>query len=428
VPVSPLPHQYAAIAHNLALLSSGRRTSLEGSDPGVGKTYIAAFVFKQLGIRPGILCPKTIISQWREALAAVGVEPLFVTNYEQAKLPKFQQGRWKVKGRVYEWGSGVAGLVFDECHRCKERTTQNAKLMMAARRQGIPTLAMSATAAQDPLDLYALGYLLGLHNGVDFMSFAFAHGVVRGRFAFEFHGGKPALDKLHDLIFPSRGNRTRYADIPGFPEEHTEAVSLDCGAAGEAVTRELAEIYNRIREIEAEKGQATEAITLRLRARQVAELAKVPAMVELIRDLVAEGMSVPVFVNFHDSLNALSACFKDAPKIVGGQSEAERSQAIADFQANRKPVILCQAEAGGTGVSLHDLHGRPRCSVISTPESARTLVQILGRNRRAGQKSPAFRKLVFAAGTIEEKVRKACEKKVKQIEQINDGDLDPISK
>lgn len=424
--IAPLPFQIDAITRHAALLQGPRRASLDASVPGFGKTFVAAFVFKQLGLRPGVLCPKSIITQWRRALDLVGVEPWFVTNYEQAKLDKFAHGKWKVRNRVYEWNQGPGtGLVFDEVHRCKERTTQNAKLLVAARRDRVPTLALSATAAQDPLDLYALGYLLGLHSGVDFLSFAFAHGVIKGRFTFEFRGGQPALEKLNAILFPDRGFRATYADIPGFPSEVTEAVSLDIP---EKFASDLDEHWARVQELQEKHDEAVDPIVARLRARQIAELAKVPAMVEMIRDLVAEGMSVPVFVAFKDTVNALNDHFKFADRIEGGQSARERDEAIDRFQRDERHVILCQHQAGGTGISLHDTIGnRPRCSVISPPESARDLIQILGRNRRAGQKTPAFRKIVFAAGTVEEKVRRAVEKKVKQIELINDGDLDVLS-
>ena len=66
---------------------------------------------------------------------------------------------------------------------------------------------------------------------------------------------------------------------------------------------------------------------------------------------------------------------------------------------------------------------RPRHSLLSPPESARDLIQALGRNRRVGQRSPAFRTILTLAGSAEERVKAAVERKVAQIETINDGDL-----
>lgn len=79
------------------------------------------------------------------------------------------------------------------------------------------------------------------------------------------------------------------------------------------------------------------------------------------------------------------------------------------------------------GISLHDTRGTfPRHSLISPPENARDLIQAMGRNRRNGQKTPAFRSILTLADSIERRVKAAVERKAGQIEEINDGDLDPL--
>jgi len=42
--------------------------------------------------------------------------------------------------------------------------------------------------------------------------------------------------------------------------------------------------------------------------------------------------------------------------IHGGQSIEERQYCIDDFQANNCNVIVCIMQAGGVGISLHDIH------------------------------------------------------------------------
>lgn len=419
---APLPFQLPALARHTEVLRSLPAT-LEASVPGFGKTYVAAFLAQYLKLHPGVLCPKSVVPHWRRALEEVGVEPLFVTNYEQAKLERFRHGRWAIKGRQYEWGvPDDTILVFDEVHRCADRTTQNAKLLVAAARQKVKTFAASATAAKDPLDLYALGLLLGLHKGVDFMGWCFGHGVVRGRFAFEFRGGHEALMKLHKEIFPAHGYRASYEDIPGFPANTilTEGVEVERPA-------EIDALFERVAELEQLHGEATEPIVARLRARQIAELQKADALAEMARDAVKEGQSVVIFVNFLDTLEAILKKSRGAESIHGGQNEYSRQFVIDNFQADRTRIIVVQIQAGGTGISLHDVRGvHPRLSLISPPDSARGLIQALGRIHRAGAKSPAIQKIVFAEGTVETRVRSAVQRKVNQIDTLNDGDLDPL--
>lgn len=420
----PLPFQEPSVQRHLEVLARAPG-SLEASVPGFGKTYVAAFVCRELGLTPCVVAPKSVLPHWRRALDAAGTNaPAFVANPEQVKLDRFQHGEWKIRNRQWLWDlPSHPLLILDECHRYKARTSQTAKLMVAAARQGIPTLAASATAAKDPMDLYALGLLLNLHTGPDFEGFCFQHGMVRGALDFKFSGKLADLERLHRLIFPAHGYRATYADIPGFPESLTIPLGVDVEGVGS-----VNELWDRVRELEELKETATEAVTVRLRARQLAELRKVPAFTELVKDHLEEGMSVAVFLNFSDSIDALLTKFPHAGVIRGGQSEHVRQHAIDEFAADRSRLIICQAAAGGVGISLHDQLGtHPRVSLISPPESAVLLVQILGRIRRTGAKTPALQKIVFAERTVEEKVRRAVEMKVEQIETINDGDLDPLN-
>jgi superfamily II DNA or RNA helicase len=418
---SPLSYQVESIKRHADILARADAT-LEASIPGFGKTYVAGFLAAYLKRRVAVVCPKSVRPSWERAMRECGAGVVFITNYEQTKLAKFSFGRWQVKGRVYEWKVPTDTLiVFDEAHRCADRTTQNAKLMIAAARQKIKTLVMSATIAQSPLEMYALGLLLGLHKGGDFFGWCFRHGVFKGRFAFEFDGTPASLRKLNTLVFPAHGYRASFADIPDFPSEKVETLGVDV-----ANPSQVDELWAKIQELELLKADATEPITLRLRARQQSELLKVPAFTELIKDSVAEGQSVCVFVNFIATLEQLAAAFPKAEIIRGGQTAEARQIGVDNFQADKSRVMIAQSQAGGVGISLHDLHGNfPRRSLISPPESARSLIQILGRIRRTGGKSLALQTLVFAQNTVEVKVQRAVERRKGQIEMINDGDLDP---
>ena len=428
--VQPLPFQLDAISHHVRLIKE-RGASAEASVPGFGKTFVAAFVAKELGMPMVVCCPKVVIPHWESATKAVGVSVISISNYEQHKLGHTQMGLWAIKNRQWRWTCPKPTLlVFDEAHVCKTRTSQNAKLLIAAKRQGIPTLVMSATLATDPTDLFATGYLLGLHTGeyYDWLGFQTRYGVIRDGFGLKFdpRHDPGALKRLHSELFPSRGHRKTYSEIPGFPEETTDvrAVTGDPDAL-----KRMEAAWGRVAELEALKEDAVSAAVERLRARQLAELAKVPAIIDLARDLMASGLSVPIFLNFKDSVREVAAALK-CSVIDGDHSDTNyRARVIDEFQRDATHCLVLQTGAGGVGISLHDTHGvRPRHSIISPPENARDLIQAMGRNRRVGQKSPAFRTIITLAGSVEERVRKAVERKAGQIETINDGDLNPLYK
>lgn len=425
--IEPLPFQRDAVAHHVRLLRE-RGASAEASVAGFGKTFVASFAAKELGAPMVVLCPKVVIPHWIRAAQAVGAPMRCVSNYEQYKLGHTGTGEWAIKNRRWAWKLPKPSLlVFDEAHLCKTRTSQNAKLLIAAKRQGIPTLVMSATLAVDPMDLYATGYLLGLHTGehFDWQAFQARYGVIRNGFGFAFdpRHDPTALRRLNSELFPSRGHRKTYGEIPGFPDATTDVREVH-GDPVKLAAMEAA--WARTGELEQLRDEAINAAVERLRARQLAELAKVPAIIELAQTLLDDGLSVPIFLNFHDSIDEVSKALH-APRIDGRVPDAVRQQSIDAFQRDDARCIVLQTGAGGVGISLHDTRGKhPRHSLISPPENARDLIQTLGRNRRVGQKTPAFRSVITLANSIEWRVKNAVERKATQIETINDGDLDPI--
>jgi hypothetical protein len=316
--------------------------------------------------------------------------------------------------------------VFDEAHYFKSRASMNAKLALAAHLQKIPTLVMSATLAVDPLDLYATGRLLGLHSDdFEWKSFCYAHGCLDIGFETKFcpRHDPTALTRLNAALWPSRGHRKTYAEIPGFPEATDDVREV---AAKPEALEKMEKAWARAAELTELERDSEIAVTARLRARQLAELAKVPAIVELAKDLTDSGLSVPIFLNFKDSIDAVSAALC-CPTIDGRVSDRDREAAIQAFQADDVREIAIQTDAGGVGISLHDTRGKhPRHSILSPGDNARSLVQALGRNRRVGQVTPAFRTILTLENSIERKVYRALSAKVGQLDTINDGDLDPL--
>lgn len=440
----PRDFQVDAIHHHVATIAK-HSASAEASVPGFGKTYVAAFVAREMGHELVVACPKVVVPHWTHAAALVGARIRCVSNWEQHKLGNTEMGEWerkpsrhidkltgklkKVTGGVWRWKFPKPTLlVLDEVHVAKSRTSQNAKLVTSARRQGIPTLAMSATMATDPTDLFALGYLLKLHSGDsdEWMAWQQRHGVTQLGFDFKFvpQLDPTALDRINKLIFPEHGHRKSYEDIPGFPGATTDVRAVE--GDPEALA-EMESAWAATKALEQLAEEALTAVTARLRARQIAEMAKVPAIIDLARDLMSSGLSVPIFLNFKESVREVAKALQC--DVISGDhaSFSYRSAVIAKFQANEAHCIVIQIQAGGVGISLHDiLHKRPRHGIYSPPENARDLVQALGRVRRDGG-TPSFRTILTLANSIEEKVRRAVERKADQIETINDGDLNPLS-
>jgi superfamily II DNA or RNA helicase len=442
VRAEPRIFQVDAVRHHKELLHR-YGASAEGSVAGFGKTFVAAFVAREMNHQLVVCCPRVVIPHWQAAAELAGAKVRCISNYEQHKLGHTGMGEWerqpsrirdKDTGKVKRTQGGKwrwtfprpTLLVLDEAHYCKTRSSQNAKLCVAAKRQGIPTLVMSATLAVDPTDLYAVGYLLGLHDG-DFgwQAFQSQYGVVADGFDLKFDPRRDptALVRLNAELFPKRGHRKTYEEIPGFPPQQTDVRAV---LADSKALEAMESAWARTKELEALHESAATAGAARTRARQLAELAKVPAVIELARDLMNSGLSVPIFLNFYDSIDAVSQAL-ELPCIDGRVPEGARQAAIRAFQDNQLHGLVLQTGAGGVGINLHDIHDvRPRHSILSPGDNAVQFVQALGRNRRDGQKSPAFRTILTLADSIEGRVHRALTAKVGQIDTINDGDLDPL--
>ena len=164
-----------------------------------------------------------------------------------------------------------------------------------------------------------------------------------------------------------------------------------------------------------------------LRLRQQAEFCKAETIAQMACDLVEDGYSVFIAVNFTDTRfrieEHLAAKGVKFASIYGGQKESERRQGIEEFQANRIRVMVGMMAACSVALSLHDeRHERPRVSLISPGYSASELSQSLGRIRRVGG-TTAVQKIVIAAGSVEERVGRAIERKMNNLAALTDRDL-----
>jgi hypothetical protein len=439
------------------------------SDTGTGKTFCAAATARELNCPVFVICPKPVVPAWKEVLQYFGIDKPIIRNYESLIRGnrKSYYTSWETeevsrrgqtsKVEVLRFNSRVPAntlFIFDEVHRCKATDSINSELLMTIRDQGFKCLKVSASAATNPVELKAFGYVSRLHNfkdGNDFKrGFAAQYGAQwTGKFgqmifdptSEEAMVGMYALNKY---LYKQQkcASRIRISELGNkFPKNKTMAVALDCG---DSTTSKLNKVYDimeyELAMLEEDSVRYSDHVfAIMMRARRQSELFKIPVFVSSIEDHIREGKNVALFLNFDDSIES---CVKRLQKkfgtkksiaengeikigvIKGGQSAKQREEIRTQFQNDEIQIVVCNISAGGTGIGLHDLNGnRPRVSLISPNFSAIQLKQALGRVWRAGAKTKSQQYIVYAAGTIEDRACERVQARLNNLAVLNDGDM-----
>jgi superfamily II DNA or RNA helicase len=414
---------------------------VDGSDVGVGKTYTACAVARELDMDILVVCPKAVKESWKRVIRnhfKMWGKCIAIINYESLRVGKSDSliasyvKRRDTRRKEFVWKIPKTTLiVWDEAQKLKNGKTKNSETCLAALKAGYKMLFCSATMATNPLELRTVGQGIKLFkNSQQYYEWAYRHGVVRGRFGMEFTGDKKALKKLHEDIFINRGVRLSRDTIPNFPESE---IIAECYEADKEDQDKINAAYDEMRlellKIEklVKKDQKNCAMVAILRARQQVEMLKVPLLIEMAEEGIESGMSVVIFCNFTETINALSNRLNTKCIVNGVVSDKKRQQAIDDFQADKERIILVNIAAGGAGLSLHDLNGNfPRLSLISPSYSAVLMRQSTGRVWRDSAKTKSIQKIVFAANTVEEKVCETVNQKLENLDLLNDGDLNYV--
>jgi superfamily II DNA or RNA helicase len=426
-----LAYQIDHVKYLLASLENFNAV-LDASDTGTGKTFSALACAKELGLIPVILTPKAVIPSWIRACSKhFDIGDYFVTNYESIKTGKTE---YLVRGKEddFQWNLDPQKhiLIFDEVHRCKNKDTLNAKMLVSAKESKVKTVCLSATIADNPTQLFAVGVTLGLFSNRYYNTWLRSLGGYYNENEMRYIFPESSLLTVNNQIFPNRGHRISVKELGNlFPETR---ILPDVFTVSDASQKRINDLYDAITialgELkQKEKSDKGHHLTEILRARQEIELIKVPVFVDLAQDALEENNSVVIIVNFTETLNALAEKLHTKCVVHGQQTAQEREKNIADFQADKERIIILNIRSGGVGVSLHDLNGNhPRVSLISPSWSAQDVVQAVGRVWRAGSKSSSIQKVVYCANTIEESICEKMKEKIDNINKINEASVSDV--
>lgn len=346
-----LPHQEVGrdflVTHDRALLADGMR---------VGKsvqTIAACDHIRPFGVI--VVCPASLREQWRrqfKQFSTKGLEP-YVLSYEEAvKLAS------RVAGNVI---NDIDVLVLDESHYIKNRKSKRTKAVLDglaphARRVWCLTGTPSPNNASElwPM-LHALFPETIQRNGktMNYWEFTKRFCVVKSTPFGEKIEGNRNTEELRERMAPIMLRRP--SSILGNTILPPETLYLDASAA------ELKRLEKQLREELGEAAMKADPETLdnqvKARAGRLAGLAKVPALVERLKDEFESGLDKVVIFAWHtDVINALAdglACFE--PAVVTGDTPMHTRQKLVDnFQRGHlsSHVFIGNIKAAGVGLDL----------------------------------------------------------------------------
>ena len=151
-------------------------------------------------------------------------------------------------------------------------------------------------------------------------------------------------------------------------------------------------------------------------------LAKVPMMIETIRDRLEETQKILVFAHHKDVLEALHAAFRPSSVMVhGGHEQRDREESVQRFQ--RDPgcrLFFGSIRATGEGYNLtaatlvmfHEFDWVPS-----------KMVQCEDRAHRIGQRDTVTVEVCVANGTLDAQMAKTCLEKADLADKALDADM-----
>jgi superfamily II DNA or RNA helicase len=391
---------------------------------------------------------------WKCICDIFNVNPLAIVNYESIKNGKcYDQDGNRIECKYIEISTidnkniefkwklpNYSIIIFDETHRCKNHKTQNGQLLLSAKDQR-KVLMLSATISDKPESFHIFGYMLNFYKNIS-QAKNWINGVImEDKMNLN---NKIELSAINKKIYPDKGSRMRIKELgdkftanqissdtyfieedkrkiinKAFDEINKNTLILKSRKDIDCLQKINETIINDNAKNITNNGEILKEIII---ARQLLEDAKIPILVDLTNDYLENGYNVALFVNYNNTVDKLMKLLNTRCVIRGSQTIEERHKNVELFQSNESNIIICNTGVTD-GISLHDLHGIPRVSLISPTFSAIQLVQVLGRISRIGAKTPALQRIIYAANTCEEVICNKLKTKLDFLSKLNDNDL-----
>jgi SWI/SNF-related matrix-associated actin-dependent regulator 1 of chromatin subfamily A len=389
-----LGYQKAGIAYAMS-----RANVLIADEMGLGKTIEAIGVVNADPTIATILivCPATLRTNWQRELTKWLVRPMSIAIATGDNLPDtaIVIASWETITKIRRlidarrWDL----LVADEAHYAKNQKAQRTRALLgtdratnADREKGFdkPIAArrrifMTGTPVVNrPNELWPLVRSLDPHDlGASFTKFMFRYtNATNSGYGWDFNGAAN-LEELQTRMRAKFMVRRKKADVlTELPAKRRMIINLSANGAASVVRAEneahtrhevalrdarhmlaaakmrgdKAEYEAAVRKLRQAQGVAFEEMS---RCRHDTAVAKIPHLIEHLRDCLETGDKVVCFVHHHDVVKALREAFPGAAVVTGETAMAKRQGEVDRFQNDPNCLLFIGSiTAAGVGITL----------------------------------------------------------------------------
>jgi hypothetical protein len=456
-------------ARVVAAAAAGHRSFLLADEPGLGKTAQALLAAQAANAYPLlVVVPNVVKTNWaREAALWTPTRPATVIHGNGDTMDGFADivvVNYEVLDRHVDWigGLGFRGMVIDEAHFIKNKTSQRSQHVLALseriRSRVARPLLMALTGTpliNDIEDFRAIWQFLGWIDDTKPLA-ELMHALEETGLTPADTGFYPAARQcVVDLGIVRRRKVDVAADIPArriadLPVELDEKVGRSIREAEQSLARRMVERYESalarrtsgpavegidhdlVRRIATrERKEATEAgvdenvfAMMRRIGRAKAGLAADYAV-----QLAHSAGKVVFFARHVDVMDAAEATFSKAgirfSSIRGEQTRTVRQKQIDVFVNDPDVAIaVCSLTTAGVGINLQ-VASNIVLAELSWTDAEQT--QAIDRSHRIGQTEPVTAWRIIAAQTIDARIAELIDSKAGLAARALDGSEDEVS-
>lgn len=454
-----LPFQKAGVQYALK-----RRGTLLADEMGLGKTIEAIGVINKLGLRRVlVICPASLKINWERELrkwitvpgVSIGVlngknttYDINIVNYDQLKKWTLRVKNLGKKDQEITWCPFFDRrwelLVMDEAHYAKNPKAQRSQLAYSLCQTSDRLIFITGTPIMNrPAELYPLAHVLGAPFAEKFWPYARRYCAARHNgYGWDFSGASN-LEELQRKLRESIMIRRMKADVmPELPPKRRQIIELPITPETRELVQQQGRWYDQFeantatlqRQIDnMEPGTAeyrnavkrlheyTQASFEEISAiRHETAVAKIPQVIEHVRDLLESVDKLVVFAHHHDVINAIKAAFPDIAVSLTGENTLKQRQAAVDAFQNVPDVRLFvgSIQAAGVGLTLTAASNAVFAELDWVPSN---LTQAEDRLHRKGQENSVLIQHLVIDGSIDAKLAKTVIKK----QAVLDASLNP---